>query len=60
MCQWKCLLKLAEVSRLATSGQAKVKISGLADSEVAKKVSGLAISGLRKNLRMSILNMVHT
>jgi hypothetical protein len=43
---------IAEVSGSAISGLAKVKISGWAVSELTKKGSGLAISGLGKNERM--------
>ncbi len=44
-------LALAEVSKLEIARLAKVKTNGLAVSELTKKVSGLAISRLRKTSR---------
>jgi hypothetical protein len=39
---------------LATSGLSNVKINGVAVNRHAKNVSGLAISGLKSNLRIPI------
>jgi hypothetical protein len=47
---WNVSVKvIAKVSRLVFSGLVKVKICGIAVSELTKKVCRIAISRLRKN-----------